>query len=50
MIGISDGGTLSRLLWEARRHGRRVRVGDQDRSRDEASAYDRDTAPAIDIA
>ena len=35
----SNGGTLSRLLWEARRDGRRVRVDDGDRPRDEASAY-----------
>ena len=39
MTRISNGGTLSRLLWEARRDGRRVRVDDEDRPRDEASAY-----------
>ena len=35
----SSASTLSRLLWEARRDGRRVRVGDEDRPGDEASAY-----------
>ena len=40
MTGISGGSTLSRLLWgRARRDGRRVRVGDEDRPHDEASAY-----------
>ena len=39
MSGISNGGALSRLLWEARRDGRRVRVDEADRPRDEASAY-----------
>ena len=31
--------SLSRLLWEARRDGRRVRVADENRPGDEASAY-----------
>ena len=35
----SNGGTLSQLLWEARRDGRQVRVEDRERPRDEASAY-----------
>ena len=34
-----NGGTLSRLLWEARRDGRQVRVDGEHRPRDEASAY-----------
>ena len=39
MTRISSASTLSRLLWEARRDGRRVRVADEDRPGDEASAY-----------
>ena len=39
MTTNSNGGSLSRLLWEARRDGRRVEVDDRDRPRDEASAY-----------
>ena len=39
MTGSSSASTLSRQLWEARRDGRRVRVDDADRPRDEASAY-----------
>ena len=39
MTSNSSASTLSRLLWEARRDGRRVRVEDEDRPRDEASAY-----------
>ena len=39
MPRTSNGGTLSRLLWEARRDSRRVRVDDEHRPRDEASAY-----------
>ena len=39
MTKVSSGGTLPRLLWEARRDRRRVRVDDEDRPRDEASAY-----------
>ena len=39
MTTISNGGMLSRLLWEARRDSRRVRVDEEARPRDEASAY-----------
>ena len=39
MIRNASASTLSRLLWEARRDGFRVRVDDEDRPRDEASAY-----------
>ena len=35
----SNDSTLSRRLWEARRDGRQIQVDDQDRPRDEASAY-----------
>ncbi len=35
----SNGGTLPRLLWEARRDGRQVRVEDRERPCGEASAY-----------
>ena len=39
MTTTSNGDRLSRALWEARRDGRRVRVDEADRPRDEASAY-----------
>ena len=39
MIRNASASTLSRLLWEARRDGFRVRVDDENRPRDEASAY-----------
>ena len=39
MTSNSSASTLSRLLWEARRDGRRVRVDDEDHPGDEASAY-----------
>jgi len=39
MTTNTNGGTLSRLLWEARRDGRRVQVDDEQRPRDEAGAY-----------
>ena len=39
MSTVSNDSTLSRLLWEARRDGRQVRVDDRERPRDEASAY-----------
>ena len=40
MTGISSGDhALSHRLWEARRDGSRIRVGDADRPRDEARAY-----------
>ena len=39
MTSHSSASNLSRLLWEARRDGRRVRVDDGDRPGDEASAY-----------
>ena len=39
MTTTSNGDRLSRALWEARRDGRRIRVDDADRPRDEAGAY-----------
>ena len=39
MSEISSESTLSRLLWEARRDGRRIRVDDEERPSDEAGAY-----------
>lgn len=39
MTTNSNGGTLARALWEARRDGRQVRIDDRDRPRDEAGAY-----------
>lgn len=39
MTTNSNGGTLSRLLWEARRDGRQLRVDEALRPRDEAGAY-----------
>ena len=39
MTSNSSTSKLSRLLWDARRDGRRVRVDDEDRPGDEASAY-----------
>ena len=39
MTSNSNRGALSRLLWEARRDGRRVHVADESRPGDEASAY-----------
>ena len=39
MTSNSNGSPLSRLLWEARRDGRRVRVDAEDCPHDEASAY-----------
>ena len=39
MSTISSTSTLSRQLWEARRDGRRIRVGDEERPGDEATAY-----------
>ena len=39
MSTISSASVLSRRLWEARRDVRNIRVGDEDRPRDEAHAY-----------
>ena len=39
MNSNSSDGALSRRLWEARRDGRRTRVGDDERPGDEAGAY-----------
>lgn len=39
MVTMSSGTKLSVQLWEARRDGRQIRVGDRDRPRDEGSAY-----------
>ena len=39
MVTMPNGTNLAVQLWEARRDRRQVRVGDQDRPRDEGSAY-----------
>ena len=39
MVTMSNGTSLPLRLWEARRDGRQIRVGDRDRPSDEGSAY-----------
>ena len=39
MVTMSDGTRFAVQLWEARRDGRQLRAGEQDRPRDEGSAY-----------
>ena len=40
MSGFSQGRAFARRLWEARRDGHRVRVGEEERPRSEADAYE----------